>query len=89
MDMTQATAELTKYMTTLNACLSLARRMGLGEDIEDGIMAIQRMISMLYMLKAAYLAVAAARLAAGDPLAWIQAGVAVGGAIATMAAVSG
>jgi len=87
-DMSAITTEFTKYMTTLNAALSLARKAGLPDDQVAAIQTIQKMISTLYMLRAAYTAIAIARAAAGDPLAIAGAAIAVGGVIVTLADVS-
>jgi len=77
-EMRDVRIESRAYTSALLSGLNLARRMGLPDHMRDQITGIQRMIRMLNALKATYHAVMVARMAAGDPLAWIQAGIAVG-----------
>jgi len=69
-----------RTVSTLQQALSLTRRMNLPENYVMAIDTVNRMIITVNALTAAYYAVLAARMAAGDPLAWIGAGIAVGGA---------
>lgn len=85
MDMTEATVQLTKWITSLNSALSLARKMGLPDEYSEAIIAIQKMISTLYMLKAALDAVRLSRALAGDPLAIASLAVDLTGAGLTVA----
>lgn len=87
-DMSTATTEFLKYTTALNAALSIARTMGLPDDQMAAMLTIQKMISALFMLRAAYAAVAIARGAAGDPLAIAGAGIGIGAFIVTLMDVS-
>lgn len=66
-----------RLQTVFYRTLSLARRMGLPENLEAQIRVIQRLINILNQLRLAYIAVRAARMAAGDPIAWAMAGVSV------------
>jgi len=60
-----ANAELRKMQTILYRSLSLADRLGLANTAD-----IRQRIALLNQLRLAYKAVQAARMAAGDPLAW-------------------
>ncbi len=79
MDMTEATVQLTKWITVLRSALRLARKMGLPDEYTEAIIAIQKMISTLYMLKAALDAVRLSRALAGDPLAIATLGIDLAG----------
>jgi len=69
---------LRKYQTVLYRTLGLIERLGLNEKLSEQVRQIQQQIAFLNKLRLAYLAVQAARMAAGDPLAWGMAFVAVG-----------
>ena len=64
--------EMRSYKNLLVDVTVLATSLGI-KNASD----IRQMITLLYGLKAAYDAVQFARMAAGDPLAWIGAGVTV------------
>ena len=66
--------EVTAYRSLLSSTLILMNRAGLKDAGE-----IQRMTVLLWQVVAAYQAVQAARMAAGDPTAWISAIVSAGG----------
>lgn len=75
------------YKNTISDILRLSRQMGLPPEIDQQVVAIQRLITLLNATIAAYRAVQIARMAAGDPVAWIQAGIEVAGvgmSVATM-----
>jgi len=55
------------------------KRLTGNEDLERATAVIQRHIMVVNQLRLAYAALQAARMAAGDPLAWGMAAVAVGG----------
>jgi len=67
-----ALTEIRKAQTILYRILALHDRLGLGNTAE-----IRRRIALLNRLRLAYLAVQAARMGAGDPLAWLMAGLSV------------
>jgi len=69
----KAYTELRKVQTVLYRSLALADRLGISNTAD-----IRRMIALLNQLRLAYLAVQAARMAAGDPIAWALAAVSVG-----------
>ena len=58
--------------------LAIARRMGLPENV-------QASIRVLSSLRLAYLSLQAVRMATGDPLAWLTAGVTVGATVFSVA----
>jgi len=63
------------YKNTLSNIIRLSRQMGLPPEIDQQAARIQRLITLLNAAIAAYRAVQIARMAAGDPIAWIQAGI--------------
>jgi len=67
-----------KLQTILYRTLGLIRRMGLSEELDAQIAQIQRVIAIVNSLRLTYAALQAARMAAGDPVAWAMAGVSVG-----------
>lgn len=69
----EAEKDLRRVQTIVSRTLSLLDRAGLTNTV-----AIQQKIALLNQLRLAYLAVQAARLAAGDPLAWGMAAISVG-----------
>jgi len=73
-----------RTISTMQQAFYLAKQMGLPPHIERAIDATNKMIITLNALRAAYYAVTAARMAAGDPLAWAGAIIAVGGAIVSL-----
>lgn len=77
-DTTKALHQIRMLETLLNRTLSLMRRFGLPEDVEKGIMEVQRLIAALNALRLTILAVQAA----SGPIGWAFAAVgAVGTAI--------
>jgi len=74
----KAYTEVRRLQTALYRSLDLAARLTGDENLERGIRTMQRAIAIANQLRLALIALQAARMAAGDPLAWIQAGVAVG-----------
>jgi len=72
LEMQSLQREIRSYKNLLIDVTGLASLLG----IKDAA-SIRRYITLLYQLKAAYDAVQLARMAAGDPLAWIGAGVTV------------
>jgi len=70
--------------TLLYRTLGLVRRMGLPDAMEDQIRDLQRLLAAVNSLRLAYIALQAARMAAGDPIAWGMA--AVSGASIAMTA---
>lgn len=68
--------------TGLNTAVSLLVRLSGDSDISRVMSLMRRSIVVANQLRIALYAVLAARMAAGDPIAWIQAGVAVGTAAA-------
>ena len=79
LEMQSLQREVRSYKALLMDVASLASLLG----IKDAS-AIRRQITLLYQLKAAYDAVQVARMAAGDPLAWLSAGVTVGTAASSV-----
>lgn len=69
-------ASLTKEVTVARSLLMDVTGLMALAGIKDA-REIRRYIILLYQLKAAYDAVQLARMAAGDPLAWISAGITV------------
>jgi len=64
--------ELRKLETVLYRSLALADRLGLANTA-----AIRERLAQLNQIRLAYLAVQAARMGAGDPIAWAMAGLSV------------
>lgn len=81
--------QLQKLQATLYRTLDLAQKLGMPADLSQAISIIQRQISALNELRLAILAVQAARLAAGDPVAWAFAAVSVVGATVSLAESTG
>jgi len=69
--------QIRRLETVLYRTLGLINRLGLSEKLSQQIAEIQRQIALLNKLRLAYLAVQTARMAAGDPIAWAMAGLAV------------
>jgi hypothetical protein len=69
--------EIRKLEITLVRCLNLAQRFTGDENLKNGIVTVQRAVMALRTLQMAYRAVQIARMAAGDPLAWLSAGATV------------
>ena len=76
-------ATLNEYIHTLNSAMRLAKRAGLPEEFSRYVTEIQRIIRLINQLKIAMYALQAARMAAGDPLAIAQAGIAIGSVVVT------
>lgn len=68
--------------TLMFRSLGLARRLGLPDDINQAIYTVQRWVMAIRMAHTAMVMLQAARMAAGDPIAWAMA--LVGGASAAM-----
>lgn len=64
-----AATAIRQYERLLFKALSLARRMGLGDDINQGIAMMQKAISTLRMLRISYMALQAA----AGPVGWATA----------------
>lgn len=75
----EAAHSINKYTALISGAARLARMMGLPENVEAQIRTIQRLIQIVNGLRAAYLALQAARMAGGDPLAWAAAIISVSG----------
>lgn len=84
LDIREATAELRKYSTILYGTLGLARRMGLPEDVDEMITAIQRLIAQLNMLRHTMILLQTA----SGPIGWALALLSVTGTVLTMMDVS-
>lgn len=76
--------EMRTYRSMLQDVFALSDLLGL-----KGVSSIRQHIILLYQLKAAYDAVQLARMAAGDPLAWISAGVTVTATVASAVDMAG
>jgi len=76
----KAYENIRRLQTVLYRTLGLLRRMGLSEELDAQIMQIQSLIAVVNSLRLAYIALQAARMAAGDPIAWGMAGVSVASA---------
>lgn len=74
----KAEANVRRLQTALYRSLGLVRRLSGSEDLDAFILSSQRAITIANKLRLALLALQAARMAAGDPLAWAMAGIAVG-----------
>ena len=71
LSVTPATTNTLRQVNTLMMqSASLLRRLGFSEDINTSVMAFQRLIMMANRARLALMAFQAARLAAGDPIAW-------------------
>lgn len=70
----EAQRNIRRLETILYRTLGLMQRLGLPEDMKVAISRIQRLIAVLNQLRLALIAVQAARLSTGDPLAWAMAG---------------
>lgn len=68
---------LRKLQTVLYRTLGLISRASGNEDLNKFCEHIQRAISLCNRLRLAYAALQAARMAAGDPLAWAMAGISI------------
>ena len=69
-----AVTELRRVQTLAFQTLSLFRRMGLPDEMDA---AISKLMQVISVINQALLAFQASRMAAGDPIAWATAGVAV------------
>ena len=72
-----AVTELRRVQTLAFQTLSLFRRMGLPDEMDAAISKLMQVISVINQARLALLAFQASRMAAGDPIAWATAGVAV------------
>lgn len=82
--MRDTSREARSYNSIMHTTLMLMTKTGFKNAAD-----IRRMISLLYALQAAYRAVQLARMAAGDPLAWIAAGAEAVGVTVTLVDASG
>ena len=69
--------EVRRLQTVFTRTLGLASRLTGDENLKEGIATMQRAIAIANQLRLALAALQAARLAAGDPLAWALAGLSV------------
>jgi hypothetical protein len=74
----KAYEEVRRLQTVLSRSLGLASRLTGSEDLQKSIAVMQRAIAIANQLRLALAALQAARMASGDPLAWVMAGLAVG-----------
>lgn len=81
--------EIRRLETVFSRSLGLASRLTGSEDLRQSIAVMQRAIAIANQLRLALAALQAARMAAGDPLAWAMAGVAVAGAAVSVYEVTG
>jgi hypothetical protein len=73
----KAYEEVRRLQTVLSRSLGLAARLTGSEDLRKSIVRMQRTIAVANQLRLALAALQAARMAAGDPLAWALAGLSV------------
>lgn len=73
----KAYEEVRRLQTVLYRSLGLAARLTGDENLIRGIRTMQRAIAIANQLRLALLALQAARMAAGDPLAWAMFGISV------------
>jgi len=71
----KAFQNIRRLQTVLYRSISLARRLGLPEDIEEGIVRVQSLIAYLNALRLALIAV---HMASG-PIGWALAGIGIAG----------
>ena len=74
----KAHEDLRKVQMLLYRTLGLMRRFTGSEAIDEGIMRMQQAIAWANRLRLTLLALQAARMAAGDPLAWATFGLSAG-----------
>ena len=73
----KAYQDVRRVQTILYRVAGLMRRMGLSENVDAAMAKLQQIQRMVNSLRLAYAALQAARMAAGDPIAWAMAGVAI------------
>lgn len=66
-------SDIRKLEMVLIRCLNLAQRFTGDENLKNGIATMQKAIMTLRTLQMAYHTVQLARMAAGDPIAWLYA----------------
>jgi len=76
-------SKLVAISTVMYGVLGLMRRMGLPEEYDQAIIAIQQIISTLNMLRVSLTALIA--LSATHPIGWAMFAIAAGGTILTLA----
>ncbi len=81
----EAYTNIRRLQTALSRSLSLVERLSRGKDLPALIVETQRAIRITNQLRLALAALQALRMAAGDPLAWAMAGVAVAETVADVA----
>jgi len=77
------TLQAQHYLTVINASLTLMRRMGLPEDVNQAIQTIQRIITTVRMLHTAITALNAVMMGAGGYTGIAMGLISMGGAIMT------
>lgn len=85
----KAYEEVRELQTVLSRSLALASRLTGSEDLKKSIAVMQRAIAIANQLRLALAALQAARMVAGDPLAWAMAGIAAGEVAVSMYEVTG
>jgi len=70
----KAYEDVRRLQTVFYRTLGLVRRVSGSEDLNQAIATMQRAIAIANQLRLAMAALQAARMAAGDPLAWAMAG---------------
>lgn len=73
----KAEARVRKLSTLLFRTMGIVAKLSGSEDLDTLMATMQRAIAIANQMRLALLALQAARMAAGDPLAWALAGVAV------------
>jgi len=76
--------DIRKLEMSIIRCLNLAQRLTGDENLKNSLQVIQKAIMTLRTLQMAYHALQVARMAAGDPIAWLTAGTMVASAGATI-----
>ena len=72
----KAYEDVRRLQTALSRSLSFVRRLSGSESLDEMISKCQRAIAIANQLRLALAALQAARLASGDPIAWIMTGIA-------------
>lgn len=75
----KAYTEVRRLQSVLYGTLALVNRLTGDEDLKESIATMQQAIRVANALRLAYAALTAARVAAGDPIAIAQAGLAIAG----------
>lgn len=89
LNLTLVNAQLQETEQILNRTLILVRRLSGGdENIQRTIQILQNLLLVVNALRVAYRALQAARLAAGDPIAWITTGLTVAETVVSVGVVA-